>query len=266
VNVDGSARVFEAAAAAGVPALVYSSSVGAYAPGSKADLVSEEWPVTGIPTSTYSAHKAEVERMLDAHEQRNPRMRVVRIRPGLVFKRSAATEIRRLFLGPLFPNRLLRKPLIPVLPLPDELCFQAVHSDDLAAAFRLAVVRDEVTGPYNVAAEPTITPQLIAKLLGARKIAIPAIALRRAVALAWRARGVPTDEGWIDLALGVPLMRTDRIRELGWRPRRTSEQALEELLGGLREGADGPTPPLSAATTSPLRLGEFRTGIGAKAL
>ena len=33
VNVEGSARVFRAAAAAGVPALVYASSIGAYAPG-----------------------------------------------------------------------------------------------------------------------------------------------------------------------------------------------------------------------------------------
>ncbi len=35
-NVDDSARVFEAVAASGVPALVYASSVGAYSPGPKA--------------------------------------------------------------------------------------------------------------------------------------------------------------------------------------------------------------------------------------
>src|SRR4051812_22895394 len=34
-NVEGSRRVFEASAQAGVPALLYSSSVGAYSPGSK---------------------------------------------------------------------------------------------------------------------------------------------------------------------------------------------------------------------------------------
>src|SRR3712207_3532831 len=35
VNVDGSARVFRAVGEAGVPALVYASSIGAYSPGPK---------------------------------------------------------------------------------------------------------------------------------------------------------------------------------------------------------------------------------------
>src|SRR4051794_19415905 len=35
VNVDGSRRVFDAAVAADVPALVYASSIGAYSPGPK---------------------------------------------------------------------------------------------------------------------------------------------------------------------------------------------------------------------------------------
>ena len=47
-NVDGSRRVFESAAAAGVPALVYSSSVGAYSPGPKERAVDESWPTGGI--------------------------------------------------------------------------------------------------------------------------------------------------------------------------------------------------------------------------
>jgi UDP-glucose 4-epimerase len=41
VNVDGSSRLFAAAAAADVPALVYASSVGAYAPGPKDRRVDE---------------------------------------------------------------------------------------------------------------------------------------------------------------------------------------------------------------------------------
>src|SRR5688500_20115049 len=44
VNVDGSARVFRAARDAGVRALVYASSVGAYSPGPKDRRVHESWP------------------------------------------------------------------------------------------------------------------------------------------------------------------------------------------------------------------------------
>jgi len=102
-NVDGSARVFEAAARAGVPRLVYASSVGAYSPGPKDRAVDESWPTHGIASSYYARHKAEVERLLDRFEEQHPDIRVVRLRPGLIFKREAASEIRRLFAGPLLP-------------------------------------------------------------------------------------------------------------------------------------------------------------------
>src|SRR5213075_1528842 len=90
VNVEGSARVFEAAADAGVGALVYASSVGAYSPGPKNRLVDESWPTEGIPTSFYARHKAEVEGLLDHFQREHPEVRAVRLRPGLIFKREAA--------------------------------------------------------------------------------------------------------------------------------------------------------------------------------
>src|SRR3954452_10317881 len=68
-NVIGSERVFTAAVEAGVPALVYASSVGAYSPGPKDRRVAEDWPTDGIRTSFYSRHKAEVERILDRVER-----------------------------------------------------------------------------------------------------------------------------------------------------------------------------------------------------
>src|SRR3954452_2601538 len=71
-NVHGSQRVFDAVAAAGVPALVYASSVGAYSPGPKDRAVDETWPTGGIATSFYSRHKAQVERLLDALEADHP--------------------------------------------------------------------------------------------------------------------------------------------------------------------------------------------------
>src|SRR5215203_2559872 len=149
VNVDGSARVFTAAAAAGVGTLVYASSVGAYSPGPKDRRVDESWPTTGISTSFYSRHKAEVERLLDRFEDEHEQTRVVRLRPGLIFKRDAASGIRRLFAGPLLPGSLLRPALIPVVPDLDRLVFQAVHSHDVGDAYRLALVSD-ASGPFNV--------------------------------------------------------------------------------------------------------------------
>ena len=116
VNVAGSERVFRAAVEAKVPALVYASSVGAYSPGPKDRLVDESWPTEGIRSSFYSRHKVVVERALDRLEREQPEMRVVRMRPGLIFKAQAATEIRRLFAGPFLPRALLRPELIPFVP------------------------------------------------------------------------------------------------------------------------------------------------------
>src|SRR6185295_9478931 len=60
-NVQGSERVFAAAAAVGVSNLVYASSVGAYSPGPKDRLVDESWSTAGIVSSIYSRQKAQVE-------------------------------------------------------------------------------------------------------------------------------------------------------------------------------------------------------------
>jgi UDP-glucose 4-epimerase len=263
VNVLGSQRVFGAAAQAGVGTLVHASSVGAYSPGPKDEEVDESWPVDGIPTSAYSRHKARVERLLDDLSA-GSRMRVVRLRPGLIFKAEAASEIRRFFLGPLLPNFLVRPRLIPFVPDVPGLRFQAVHADDVGEAYRLAVVGD-ADGAFNIAAAPTIGPPELASLLHARRLPVPAKVLRAAASATWRAHLQPADAGWIDLALGVPLMDTGRARrELGWEPRKTSLDALGELLVGLRHGAGGDTPPLDPKAGGPLRAGEFATGIGSR--
>src|ERR1700709_216256 len=127
INVEGSRRVFDAVAAAGVPRLVHASSVGAYSHGPKDREVDESWPTEGTPTSFYSRHKVAVERQLDRFEADSPEVRVVRLRPALIFKDEAATEIRPLFVGPLLPNSLLRRGLLPALSRIDRLRFQAVH-------------------------------------------------------------------------------------------------------------------------------------------
>ncbi|MEA2269069.1 MAG: UDP-glucose 4-epimerase [Solirubrobacteraceae bacterium] len=261
-NVEGSRRVFDAAAAAGVPSIVYASSIGAYAPGPKDRRVDESWPTTGIETSFYSRHKAEVERSLDAFEQRHPGIRVVRLRPGLIFQRPAATGIRRLFVGPFLPRALLRRELVPIVPRHPRLRAQALHADDVADAYRRAIVMD-VRGPFNVAAEPPLDGDVVARLLGARAVDVPAPVLRTLATVSWRARLQPTEPGWVDMGLGVPLMDCTRAeRELRWTPRRGADEAFLELFEGLHDGAGHPTPPLDPRTSGPLRAREIVTGIG----
>ncbi len=265
VNVDGSARVFRAAASAGVRTVVYASSIGAYAPGPKDRAVDESWPTTGIQSSFYARHKAEVERLLDRIEDEHPDTRVVRLRPGLIFKREAASGIRRLFAGPFLPSFLVQRKLIPVVPAHERLVFQAVHSYDIGEAYRLAIVNEDAHGAFNIAADPVLDPDELARVLGARKVPVPRGLLRGGAALTYGLRLQPSEPGWVDMALAVPVMDTTRARtELGWEPRWTSSEALLDLIEGIHDGAGLDTPPLEPGGAGPLRSREFASGVGAR--
>jgi nucleoside-diphosphate-sugar epimerase len=266
VNVEGSSRVFDAVAKAGVPSLVYASSVGAYAPGPQSAAVDESWPTTGVPSSFYSRHKAATERLLDAFEASHPEVRVVRLRPALIFKRSAATEIRRLFIGPFLPSLLVRPEMLPFVPLPRGLRTQAVHSLDVGEAYRLAIV-NPVKGAFNIAAEPILDAASLGRLLGSRPVQLPPRLLRAVAAAAWRLRLNPTSPGWLDMGMALPPMDTTRARtKLGWAPRFGADQAISELIEGLREGAGLGTPPLDPSTSGPMRWRELSTGVGARGM
>lgn len=243
-NVEGTRHVVEAALRAGVPHLVHASSVGTYSPGPKDRAVDETWPTAGIGTLAYSRHKALVEAYLDGIEAAHAHLKVARLRPGLIFQRDAASEISRYFLGRLVPVGLLDRVRIPVLPLPDDLVFQAVHTDDVADAYARAVERG-ATGAFNIAADPVLHPSDVAAALGARHVPVPFPVVRGLAAATWRARLQPTPAGWLDLAAAVPVMSTERAeRELGWTARRTSLEALDELLQGMGDLAGAPSPPL----------------------
>jgi nucleoside-diphosphate-sugar epimerase len=247
-NVRGTREVLEAAAAAGVGHVLYASSVGAYSPGSKARRVAEDWPTGGLPSSHYARHKAINERYLDAFEARHPDIVVTRFRPGLVFQRDSASEIARLFVGPVLPTRLLGRIRLPVLPLPSRLVSQIVHADDVADAFHRAIVR-RAGGAFNLAAEPPVTPPLLAAHLGARWVPIRRAVVRSLVWATWMMRLQRSDPGWLDIATSVPIMSTRRARELlGWAPTRSSPAVLREFLDALADG-DGveASPPLHPA-------------------
>lgn len=261
-NALGSMRVFEAAAAVGASALVHASSVGTYSPAPSDDRrVDERWPTHGRPTAAYGREKAYLERVLDAYEAHHPDMRVVRMRPAFIFRRESATSQRRLFMGPFAPRRLVRPGRVPLLPHPEGLRTQSVHTDDVAEAYRLAAFGD-ARGAFNLAAEPVLGAAELAEILGARPIAVPRTLVRAAVAAAWHAHLVPADPHLFDLFLQLPVMDTTRARtELGWVPRRSATEAITEALHAMAGGEGGPTAPL-APDRPDRRLAEVTTGVG----
>jgi nucleoside-diphosphate-sugar epimerase len=244
-NVLGGMRVFDAVAEAGVPALVHASSVGAYSPGPKDRAVSESWPTHGWPDAAYCREKAYLERVLDVFERDHPQVRVVRMRPAFLFKRESASEQRRIFGGRYLPGPLARPEMLPFLPDIPGLRAQALHTDDAARAYRLAVLSAGARGPYNLAAEPPVDADLLGEMLGTRRVRLPRAAARSAVAAAWGLHLLPASPHLFDAVLRLPLLDCTRARtELGWRPTRTATQVVEEFLRGVREGAGARTEPL----------------------
>jgi UDP-glucose 4-epimerase len=262
-NVEGTAQVLGAAAEAGVGAVIVASSVGAYSPGPKDQPVAESWPTNGVATSSYSRQKSYVERLLDAFECRHPEVRVVRLRPGLVFQAPAATEIRRYFLGPFLPGSAFKPGRLPLFPHIPGVAAQFVHAEDLARAYVQAALSD-VHGAFNVATDPPLDTAGMAAALGARQINVPFQVARSAAAASWHLRLQPTAAGWLDLARDVPLMDITRAHsELGWAATRSAPEVLRELFSGMAKGAGAATAPL-APDRPGRRLRELASGIGGR--
>ena len=253
LGVEGTRAVVETAQAEGVPHLVHLSSVGAYSPGPDPGAaggaaaggtgVTEEWPTDGIDSLAYSIEKVAAERLLDEHERRHPDgTAVARMRPGLIVQRDAGSALLRYGVPAYLPAALLRH--VPLLPLDRDFVVPLVHTDDVADAVARALER-RATGAFNLAAEPPVTRELVADVLGARPVHLPRTVLRTAADLAWRLRLQPLDAGWIDLAFAVPLLDTTRARtELGWSPTVDARTALAEVLTGMADAAATASPAL----------------------
>jgi hypothetical protein len=128
-------------------------------------------------------------------------------RPALILQAAAASEIARYFLPRPVPVSLLRPGLLRLVPFPAGIAEQFVHARDVARAVLLV--------------------------------------LRSLARASWAAHLQPVDPGWIDLAASVPILSTDRIRQLGWRPEHPVEQLLREFLQALRDGRGTASPALA---------------------
>jgi nucleoside-diphosphate-sugar epimerase len=248
VNVEGTRRVVRAAVAAGVGHFVHMSSIGAYAPGAVGQRVTEDWPTTGIPSAQYSRDKSEAERAAREVISRHPGTGLTVVRPTLVLQPMAASEIGRYFLGPLVLRaaRLLPGAAARLLPLPlPGTAVSFVHADDVADALERMLDR-RATGPFNLAAEPLLDSDAIARALGTRRVPVPALAVRTALQVAFAARVVPTEPGWLDIATRVPGLDTTRARKLlDWAPVYRSDEVLTQFVAALGRGEGAPGPLLS---------------------
>jgi nucleoside-diphosphate-sugar epimerase len=250
INLEGSGTVFEAAVAAGARRLVYASSVAAY--GFHADnppLLTEDVPPRGTERHYYSAQKAKLEAALREATDGSSTAAYV-FRPCIVAGPDALAlisnipyvqlaELVRQHQSPLtaavieaarrFPG------LKPVLPDPGT-PFQLVHHDDVASAFRAAVMGQGAPGAYNLAGEGELTMSQLARALGWYSFPVPDTALDGAAELIARLPLVPAQAQWIESIRQPVLMDTSKARrELGWEPRYDALETLRQMVDAARE-------------------------------
>lgn len=109
---------------------------------------------------------------------------------------------------------------------------------------------------FNLAADPVLDAAVMAEALGARIVPVPAAVARAAVLASWKAHVQPTDPGWLDIALNVPVLDTSRAqRELDWHPKVNSVDAMMQLIEGMINGAGAETPPLHPPASNPASAG-----------
>lgn len=242
VNLEGSRNVFEATVAAGVPRLVYASSVAAY--GFHEDnppLLTEDVPPRGTERHYYSAQKAALEQVL-SEVVNGSATDAYLFRPCIVAGADALAlleNIPYIQLSERMPGPLLRMlevlpALKPVLPDPG-VPFQLVHHDDVASAMRAAVLGRGTPGVYNLAGPGELRMSDLADALGWYSIPIPELALDATAELVARLPFMPAEAQWIESIRSPVLMDTAKARrELRWRPRHDALDTLREMVEAAR--------------------------------
>jgi UDP-glucose 4-epimerase len=243
LNVEGSRRVFEEAAKAGVERICYASSVAAYGfHDDNPDWLTEDIPPRGSPEHPYSHQKAEVERVLGEVLLRHGGTSAWVFRPCIVAGPEARTmlqEIPYFRLGEAMPDAVARllgsvPVLKPVLPNPGTR-FQLVHEEDVASAFVAGVRGVGEPGPYNLAGGGTLTMSDLADALGWYSVPVPKPVVDATAGVMTRMPLLPDSVAWIHSVRKPVLMKTDRARKLlGWRPQHSSKETLRAMVAAHR--------------------------------
>ncbi|MEU4691428.1 NAD(P)-dependent oxidoreductase [Actinoplanes sp. NPDC023714] len=204
VNVDGTARLLEAAAARKV---IWVSSASVYRPAAGARAIGEDHPLGGM--TAYGRTKAAGERLaLNAG--------AVVLRPRAVYGPGDPHLLPRL-------RRAVRGGRV-LLPGPDiPLSLTAV--ENLADACLAA--RNWSAGPYNVADDPIYRrDEIVGAVCGVPVAHVPVPVVRAAATVSGLVARVARREavlsGYAVEQLTTPVvLNTNRAREQGWRPTRT---------------------------------------------
>ncbi len=238
-NVRGTLNIARAAAAAGARRLVYMSSASVY--GLRSDNpqpLTEEAEIRASARHFYSRHKAQCE-LLVGEALAGTDTAAYLFRPCAIIGPHAAGAIMSglparapaQIAGALRGlARLGLRPMLPAPPVP----LQFVHEEDVAQALELAILGAGEPGAYNLAADGVVGGHEALELLGIRPLPVPRMAVDGALRAIVASPLVVPAVAWPALVTEPILIDSGKAkRELGWRPRYSSRDALRATREGL---------------------------------
>jgi UDP-glucose 4-epimerase len=239
IDVNGTANVLDAAAAAGVPHLLVASSTTAYGAWPDNPVpIPEEHPVRGLPGYEYARDKTEIDRLCQLWAAQHPESTMTIVRPTIVF-------------GPNVDNYIVRfwenQPFV-VLPDGHDADWQYVHEDDVVDAMS-RLLSERRGGIFNLTADGTVKMSEAAAIAGKKVRKMPLKLYRRMASATWklRLRNVEAPPGQIEFVLHPWIASNEKLKsELGWSPRYTSRETFEITMRA--KGLAPPATPGSEAS------------------
>jgi nucleoside-diphosphate-sugar epimerase len=229
VNVGGTQHVLEAAATVGAKRLVRVSSATVYGAWANNPVpLPETAALRPNPDFSPAVQGAEVERLLGVWKADHPDVVTTTLRAAPVVGPGAERLPARIILGR--PPLRVRGANPPV---------QVVHVDDLVAALALAATTD-LPGVYNVAADGWIPADDARALVGrVNTPGIPEELLTRALRRAWVLGFGDIPPGLVPYLVHPWVIENKRLREHGWVPHHTNEDAIAEAAAALAAANHG---------------------------
>ena len=247
-TVTGASVALTAAAATGVRHVVVLSSARVY--GAFADNpvpLPDGAPVRARPDGSALDDLLAVEEFAARAGRMYPQVETALLRPAIIVGRGIDHPGGGILDGPRLLVVRGTKPI-----------WQFCHLEDFAGAVA-ATVTGHLTGPLNVGCEGWLEQTEVERILGRRRVELPAdVAVGTATRL--HAQGVSGDPAsQLDYLIHPWAVSVDRLREAGWQPAYTNEEALTSWAQGrpllpLRITVKGATAAAGAAAGATVAL------------
>ena len=194
-------------------------------------MFSEDMGPKTVPRSGYARDVYEIEGYVRGFARRRPDVRVTTLRCANVIGPHVESPLTNYFRMHVIPTVLGFDPRM-----------QFLHEDDLYAVLRHAATND-ISGTFNVSGDGMVLLSQVVRRLGKLNVPMPGFAVGRAVAALRSARltDFSTEQaGFLTYGRGVD---NSRMREtLGFEPRYSTSEALDDFIRSLDDSRSGPVP------------------------